>query len=97
VTPPLLPADRVDAELAGTGWRREGDHITTEVVLADFAAAVAFVNAVAALAEEQGHHPDIDIRWNRVRLTVTTHDAGGLTDRDLQLARAVEAARPVAG
>ena len=46
-----------------------------------------FVNAVAKLAEKEWHHPDIDIRWNKVMLTLTTHDAGGLTDRDFSLAK----------
>jgi len=52
----------------------------------DFAAAMAFVVQVARQAEKVGHHPDIDIRWNRVRLALTTHDEGGLTERDFALA-----------
>ena len=48
----------------------------------DFPAAIKFVNAVARHAEQAGHHPDIDIRWNKVALALTTHDAGGLTDKD---------------
>lgn len=58
---------------------------------------MAFVNRVAALAEEANHHPDIDIRWNKVRLTLTTHSAGGLTTKDFELARQlldVATARP---
>jgi 4a-hydroxytetrahydrobiopterin dehydratase len=53
----------------------------------DFPAAVKFVNAVAELAEEAQHHPDIDIRWNKVTLALTTHDAGGLTEKDFLLAK----------
>jgi 4a-hydroxytetrahydrobiopterin dehydratase len=53
----------------------------------DFPAAVKFVDAVAGLAEQAWHHPDIDIRWNKVTLTLTTHDAGGLTQKDFDLAR----------
>ena len=53
----------------------------------DFPAAIKFVNAVAELAEKAWHHPDIDIRWNKVTLTLTTHDAGGLTEKDFVLAR----------
>jgi 4a-hydroxytetrahydrobiopterin dehydratase len=52
----------------------------------DFPAAIKFVNAVAKLAEQAWHHPDIDIRWNKVTLTLTTHDAGGLTEKDFDLA-----------
>ena len=52
----------------------------------DFRAAMRFVNQVAELAEEAGHHPDIDIRYNRVRLALVTHDAGGLTNKDFELA-----------
>ena len=56
-----------------------------------FADALAYVNAVGALAEEMNHHPDIDIRWNRVTLRLSTHDAGGLTQADLELARRIDA------
>ena len=59
-----------------------------------FADALAYVNAVGALAEEVDHHPDIDIRWNTVRLALTTHDSGGLTLLDLALAGAIERMRP---
>jgi len=52
---------------------------------------MVFVNHVASLAEEMGHHPDIDIRWNEVTLRLTTHDAGGLTAADLALARRIDA------
>ncbi len=62
----------------------------------DFAAALAYVNAVGALAEEMDHHPDIDIRWNTVTLRLTTHSEGGLTHLDLDLARLIDAL-PVAG
>ncbi|HWP34905.1 MAG TPA: 4a-hydroxytetrahydrobiopterin dehydratase [Thermodesulfobacteriota bacterium] len=94
---PRLPADAVDRALAALpGWQRVGEAIRKEVRLADFQAAIAFVVRVAFKAETAGHHPDIDIRWNRVVLTLTTHDAGGLTDKDLMLAREIEAllARP---
>jgi len=52
----------------------------------DFVAAMEFVNRVAVVAEEAGHHPDIDIRYNRVRLGLVTHDAGGVTERDAAMA-----------
>ena len=79
-------------------WRRRGKVIHREYTFADFPAAMRFVNAVARAAESACHHPDIDIRWNRVRLALTTHDAGGLTDRDFVLAARCDvlAKKPVA-
>ena len=60
--------------------------------LGDFRAALGFVNRVGDLAEEAGHHPDIDIRYNRVRLALVTHDAGGLTSKDFDLAARADGA-----
>ena len=68
-------------------WKKSGAAITRTFVFKDFPAAVKFVNAVAKLAEAAWHHPDIDIRWNKVVLTLTTHDAGGLTAKDFKLAK----------
>jgi 4a-hydroxytetrahydrobiopterin dehydratase len=86
-----------DAEVAAalrdlSDWTRDGDTIRREVELRDFAAAMAFVNRVASLAEAAEHHPDIDIRWNRVALTLSTHSEGGITSRDLALARRIDEA-----
>lgn len=81
----------MERELAGVSWTRQGDWLEKELTFADFGAAMAFVNAVADLAEERNHHPDIAISWNRVTLRLTTHDRGGLTDLDFDLARAVDA------
>ena len=94
--PVLAPAD-VDAALAeqGIAWERQDDQLTTTVTLRDFAGALAFVNAVGAAAEAANHHPDIDIRWNKVTLVLTTHSAGGLTVLDLALAAAIERLRPL--
>ena len=66
------------------------DAIAKTFTFADFAHAIEFVNAVAVMAEDARHHPDIDIRYNKVRLALTTHDAGGLTHADLDLAAGVE-------
>lgn len=71
-------------------WRREGLEIVREFKFADFAAAMRFVNGVAELAEAMDHHPDIDIRWNKVRLALATHSAGGLTAFDFQLAEQID-------
>ena len=72
------------------GWSREGEAITKTYKLRDFTSAMAFVNDVADIAESANHHPDIDIRWNRVRLTLSTHSAGGLTELDLDVADRIE-------
>ncbi len=83
----LTPAE-IKTNLATVpGWSRFRQAIRRTFEFPDFAAAMKFVNAVARAAEKAGHHPDIEIRWNRVTLTLTTHDAGGLTARDFELAR----------
>jgi len=71
-------------------WHLEGDNIVRQFVFADFVAAMAFVNRVAREAEAAGHHPDIDIRWNKVRLALSSHDAGGLTQADFTLATTID-------
>ncbi|MGI8491859.1 MAG: 4a-hydroxytetrahydrobiopterin dehydratase [Acidimicrobiales bacterium] len=76
--------------LAGLDWERQGDALVKTLKLADFKAALAFVNRVGDLAEERNHHPDIAISWNRVTLTLFTHDVGGLTRRDLDLAAEID-------
>ena len=93
---PLLTEADVDAELQEQQlhWVREGDVLVTTVKLHDFAASLAFVNAIGAAAEAANHHPDIDIRWNTVRLVLTTHDSGGITLLDLALAGVVDRLRP---
>ena len=73
------------------GWERRGDEIRRTFSFPDFAGALAFVNRVGELAEAMTHHPDIDIRYSRVTLGLTTHDAGGLTARDFDLAEAIGA------
>ena len=67
-------------------WQVENGELVRTFTFADFRAALAFVNQVGELAETAGHHPDIDIRYNRVHLALVTHDAGGLTNHDFDLA-----------
>jgi 4a-hydroxytetrahydrobiopterin dehydratase len=82
-----LSAVQIKSALAAVpGWTRTGAAISRTYQFKDFPAAVQFVNAVAEIAERAWHHPDIDIRWNKVVLTLTTHDAGGLTEKDFALA-----------
>ena len=68
------------------GWQVAAGELVRTFQFKDFVAATAFVNKVAALAEQAGHHPDIDIRYNKVRLGLVTHDAGGITAKDFDLA-----------
>ena len=91
--PDVLSSEEVDRRLSAEGlqWGREGDELTKTVRRGDFAAALALVNEVGALAESANHHPDIDIRWNTVTLRLSTHSAGGLTNLDLALAKAIDA------
>jgi 4a-hydroxytetrahydrobiopterin dehydratase len=71
-------------------WSLESGELVRHCTFENFVAAMQFVNAVAELAEGAGHHPDIDIRYNRVRLALVSHDAGGLTERDFDLAAAID-------
>jgi 4a-hydroxytetrahydrobiopterin dehydratase len=87
----LSDAD-IDARLAGSPWRREEATIIRELELEDFATAIAAVNRVAAVAEAANHHPDILVHgWNRLRLTLSTHSAGGLTQADVDMAAQLDA------
>ena len=87
----LSDAD-IQARLADLeGWSTSGDAIEREWKLDDFAAAIAFVDRVAELAERANHHPDILVHgWNKVRLTLSTHSEGGLTDSDFALAASID-------
>jgi 4a-hydroxytetrahydrobiopterin dehydratase len=88
----LLNDEEIQARLADSPWKLEGEHIVRDWELKDFAAAIAFVNQVAEVAEEANHHPDIIVHgWNKVRLSVTNHSAGGLTDADFKLAEQIDA------
>jgi len=87
----LLSESELAESLQGLAWDRDGGELVREVTLADFNAAVEFVNKVAKLAEEMNHHPDINIAYRRVTLRVSTHSAGGLTELDVELARKVDA------
>jgi 4a-hydroxytetrahydrobiopterin dehydratase len=88
----LLTEDEISGRLAGVpGWTRQGDSIVTTVTQSDFREALLFVGAVAYLAEQANHHPDILIEWNKVTLTLSTHSAGGLTAADFDLAGKISA------
>jgi 4a-hydroxytetrahydrobiopterin dehydratase len=83
----LTPAQIKTALRAVPEWKRQAAAITRTFQFKNFVAAIRCVNKVAKVAEAARHHPDIDIRWNKVTLTLTTHDAGGLTKKDFVLAK----------
>jgi len=84
---PPLDADAVTRALGDLpGWRHDGDAIVKDFTFDGFTGAVLFVNRLAGAAEEADHHPDLDIRWNRVVVRWSTHSEGGVTRRDLELA-----------
>jgi 4a-hydroxytetrahydrobiopterin dehydratase len=71
-------------------WEHEKKHIERTFEFDEFAESIDFVNGLAEIAEEEEHHPDIDIRYNKVRVVLTSHDKGGLTERDFELAEKVD-------
>jgi 4a-hydroxytetrahydrobiopterin dehydratase len=94
----MPPSPLSDAEISSrleslAAWRVDGGELVRTFSFADFRAALAFVNQVGELAEAAGHHPDIDIRYNRVRLALVTHDSGGLTAKDFDLAGKIDASQ----
>jgi 4a-hydroxytetrahydrobiopterin dehydratase len=87
-----LTDQAVEQRLAGRPWEREGDAIVRELKFDDFAAAIAFVNRVAEAAEAANHHPDITVHgYNKVKLTLSSHSAGGITEADFELAGQLDA------
>ena len=87
----VLSDETIDEQLEGTAWRREGGAIVRNVELDGFKAAMALANRVADAANEANHHPDILVHgYKHVRLTLSTHSAGGVTDNDLALAGTID-------
>jgi len=82
----------IDKRLSGLdGWERFGDAIVKQFDNDDFNGSVDFVNRLASEAEEMNHHPDLEISWKTVTVTISTHSEGGLTENDFQLARRIDA------
>jgi 4a-hydroxytetrahydrobiopterin dehydratase len=88
--PKLSNSEIRSAMAALPGWTRRGAVIRRTFEFKDFVAALKFVNGVGRAAEKAWHHPDIDIRWNRVTLALSTHDEGGLTAKDFALAARID-------
>ena len=90
----MAPLDRneLTSRLEGSDWRVEGDAIVRDLELDGFSAAIAMVNRIAELAEEANHHPDLLVHgYKRLRVTLSTHREGGVTDNDLQMAERIDA------
>jgi len=86
-----LSDEEIEERLAGLdGWERQGDAIRKQFTLDDFKGSVEFVNRLTPEAEDMNHHPDLEISWNTVTATVTTHSEGGLTGNDFELARRID-------
>ena len=88
---PVLSPEAAQSRLTQLpGWQIESGELVRTFQFKDFVGALQFVNRVGKLAEEAGHHPDIDIRYNRVRLSLISHDAGGIAEKDFDLATRVQ-------
>jgi 4a-hydroxytetrahydrobiopterin dehydratase len=86
----LSPEERTGLQSTVPAWTVDGEVLRRTFELSNFVAAMGFVTQVAILAEKANHHPDIDIRWNEVSLALTTHDEGGLTEKDVKLAAKID-------
>ncbi len=91
---PLTPDELVEALVDLPRWSGDAHGLRRTVELPSFRDAVAAIVAIADVAEEMDHHPDIDLRWRTLILTLVSHSAGGVTDLDLQLARRIDALLP---
>ncbi len=88
----LLSDEEIGSRLAmRDGWERSGDAIVKTFENEDFVGSVKFVDAVVGPAEDMGHHPDLEISWDKVQVSITNHAAGGLTEADFELAERIDA------
>jgi 4a-hydroxytetrahydrobiopterin dehydratase len=91
--PPKLSDLEIQRALGAlNGWSRRGDTLTKTFAFDKFADGIAFVDRVAKIADEMNHHPDIDVRYTKITMTLSTHAAGGITQSDLTLAERAESA-----
>jgi 4a-hydroxytetrahydrobiopterin dehydratase len=87
----LLSDSEIESRLAELeGWEREDQTIVKTFERADFVGSVKFIDRLVEPAEEMGHHPDLSVSWDKVRVSLTTHAAGGLTENDFELAKRIE-------
>ncbi len=91
----LLSDAEIDTKLAGLpGWKREDKAISKSFECGDFVGSVRFVESLVEPAEEMGHHPDLELSWDKVTVTLSTHSEGGLTAADFELAAKLDALSP---
>jgi 4a-hydroxytetrahydrobiopterin dehydratase len=89
---PLLQDHEIEERLGALdGWERSGDAITKTFERGDFVGSIEFVKSIVEPAEGMGHHPDLEISWDKVTVTITTHAEGGLTENDFELAKRIDA------
>jgi 4a-hydroxytetrahydrobiopterin dehydratase len=87
----LLSDDQIQERLQGLeGWERDGESIRKQFKLDDFKGSVDFVNRLTPVAEDMNHHPDLEISWNKVTVSISTHSEGGLTENDFELAGKID-------
>jgi 4a-hydroxytetrahydrobiopterin dehydratase len=87
----LLSDDEIRERLGGAeGWQRAGDSLRKEFDRGDFKGSVDFVNRITPAAEEMNHHPDLEISWSKVTVSLSTHSQGGITENDFELARKID-------
>ena len=85
-----LSAHEIDSRIKDlAGWQVESGELVRAFQFLDFRASLRFVNAIGELAEKAGHHPDVNIRYNKVRVALVTHDAGGITAKDFDVAESI--------
>lgn len=90
----LLSDERIESKLAELeGWERDGSEIRRQFKRGDFVGSVQFVEAIVGPAEDLGHHPDLEISWDTVTVSISTHSEGGLTEADFELAERIDLIR----
>ena len=87
----LLDDSEIEARLSGLTWERSGEAITKSFGCGDFVGSVKFVQSLVEPAEAMGHHPDLELSWDTVKVTISTHSEGGLTAADFELAAQIDA------
>lgn len=88
---PLLSDEEIEGRLGDLeGWERDGASLRKQFELDDFKGSVDFVNRLTPAAEEMNHHPDLEISWNKVTVSLSTHSQGGVTENDFELAQKID-------
>lgn len=86
----LSPGQITESLKALPGWKHQGEVITKQYTFKEFMDGIRFINRIAEIAEKMDHHPDIEVNYKRITFTLSTHDQGGITEKDVKLAEAIE-------